>query len=299
MLKRIIKGGWMNFRRGGLVTAATIMVMTLTLVVVEGLVLFTVVANTLLAQVAEKVDISVYFKTTIPEEEILGIKKEVANLSDVANVEYVSREAALLEFKDRNKGNALLEQALEELGENPLEASLNIRAKDPRQYASIARFMESGRYQEAISKVNYAENQKVIDRLANILAFGKRLGVGVSATLAFISILVAFNTIRLAIYHSKEEIGIQKLVGATNSFVRGPFLVEGLLHGTIAAALTLLIFLPITAWLGPKFSGFFGGFNLFNYLLANFFQTLLILIAVGMMLGVISSAAAVRRYLRV
>jgi len=299
MFKRVLTSGWLNFKRGGLISAATILVMTLTLIVIQGLVFFTVIADTLLNQVADKVDISVYFKTDAEEEEILNIKKEASKLSEVEQVEYVSREAALLTFKEKYKDNELLNQALEELGNNPLEASLNVRARDPRQYASVAKFFEAERFKEVVSKVNYSENQKIIDRLASIIAGVRRIGLGITLVLVVISVLVAFNTVRLAIYNAREEIGIMKLVGATNWFVRGPFVIEGILHGSIAGMLTILLFVPATAWMGPKFENFFGGVNMFSYLSGNFFETLGILVGTGVFLGVISSLIAVRRHLRV
>ena len=124
------------------------------------------------------------------------------------------------------------------------------------------------------------------------------MGLGITLALSAIAILVAFNTIRLAIYTSKDEISIMRLVGASTARVRSPFLVEGVIHGAIASVLTMLAFWPLAAWLGPKADRFFGGPNLLNYYLSNFLAIFLMLLTAGVVLGVISSLIATRRYLK-
>ena len=294
----MIKQGVVNFWRNGWVSLATVLMMVLTLFVVGALFFSNVLLTSALDRLEKKVDVSVYFKTAAPEEEILSLKSSLEKMGEVAAVEYVSSEEALRQFQERHSENALLTQSLEELGENPLGASLNIRAQDPRQYETISRFLESGAFESVVDKINYRQNQIVIERLTGILAASRALGLGITVVLAIIAILVAFNTIRLAIYTSRDEISIMRLVGATNAYIRAPFLVEGAIHGLIATVVTMLLFLPLAVWLGPKAERFFGGPNLYDYYLTNFFGVFLILLVVGVVLGVISSLIATRRYLK-
>lgn len=297
-VNRIIKRGVVNFWRNGWVSLATVLVMVLALFVLGALFFSNVLLTSALSRLEEKVDISVYFKTSAPEEDILVLKSSLEKLQEVKAVEYVSRDQALAAFQERHAENALITQALEELGENPLGASLNVKAKDPRQYEAISRFLEAGSFENIVDKINYRQNQVVIDKLTGILKASRALGLGVTLVLSAIAILVAFNTIRLAIYTSRDEISIMRLVGASVWRVCSPFLLEGVIHGVIASVLTMLAFWPLAVWLGPKADRFFGGPNLLDYYLSNFIVIFLMLLFAGVVLGVTSSLIATRRYLK-
>lgn len=298
ILRRICKNAFINFWRNGWVSVATVLIMVLTLFVVGSLFLFQVMLRSTLDEVEKKVDVSVYFKTDAEEADILKVKDLLAGLPEVKSVEYVSREQALQEFKDRHSGNALIASALDELDDNPLGATVKIRAKNPSQYESIANFLESGSF-TSIDKVNYRQNKLVFDRLASILSTSQKVGGGISLVLGLIAFLVAFNTIRLAIFTARDEIGVMRIVGASNWFVRGPFLVEGGLYGVLAALATTIIFWPVTLVLGPKAHNFLGGVNIFDYYASNIIQFFLILLLVGIVIGVFSSFVATRRYLKI
>ena len=264
-IKRITKGGFVNFWRNGWVSFATVLVMVLTLFVIGGLILSNVVLTSVIASLEDKVDITVYFRTSAAEPDILAVKDSLTKLGEVESVEYVSRAEALERFKERHKENALITQSLDEVGDNPLGAALNIQAKDPSQYASITTFLEGNILSGILDKVNYRQNQLVIDRLSSVLRASRKVGISISIVLAVIAFLVAFNTIRMAIYTSREEIRVMKLVGASNWYTRGPFLVEGFLHGFLASVIATLTFWPLTFWLGGRIQNFFGGPNLLSY----------------------------------
>jgi len=297
-IKRVVKVGFVNFWRNGWLTLATIMIMVITLFVIGSLIFGRVILNSTLAQLQDKVDITVYFKTDAQESEILAIKNKLTKLTEVQDVIYVSSDKALSDFKSRHLNNALIVQSLDELVENPLGANLNIKAKDPSQYESISRFLEASAI-SSIDKINYRQNQGVIDRLSNILKASRTVGFGITFVLSFIAILVAFNTIRLAIFTSKDEITVMRLVGASSRYISGPFIIEGVMHGVFAAFITMLIFYPILLWLGPLGEQFFGGPNIFAYYISNFFQLFGILVLAGAFLGSLSSLIATRRYLKV
>jgi cell division transport system permease protein len=167
-IRRIIKGGLINFWRNAWVSLATVLVMSLSLIVIGALVFSKVLLMASLEKIEEKVDVTVYFKSDAAETEILEIKDSLSKLDEVKDVEYISSDTALFAFKERHFNNSLIIQSLEELGTNPLGASLNIKAKNPAQYESIARFLESGAF-ATVDKVNYSQNKVVIDRLSGIL----------------------------------------------------------------------------------------------------------------------------------
>src|SRR3989338_17831 len=300
--KRIARAGLLNFIRNGFVTLASVLVITITLFVLGFLVFFSAMMNASLEQIRNKVDVDVYFVTTAPGEDVLGLKSSLERLPEVQSVAYTSRETALEQFKERHSGDFLTLQALEELGENPLGASLNIRAKQTAQYESIAQFLEDQDARQSgsekiIDKINYYQNKVAIDKLTKIIDGSEKLGFGIVLLLSFIAIIITFNTIRLAIYTSREEIGVMRLVGADKRYVQGPFMVEGFLCWLISAIIVLIFFFPITWWLGEATEQFFSGVNVFSYYVGNFFQVFVIIVVSGILLGTISSFFAVCRYL--
>ena len=294
--KRIIRAGYLSFWRNGWLSTATILVMALVLFVLGNLVFLGAFANKALSVLESKVDISIYFVQDATDEGILTVKKDLEALPEVAQVDYISKEKALAQFRERHKSNALIIGALDELGGNPLAASFNIRAKDPTNYGAISDFLLKKNY-PLVEKINYFENQKVIDRLGSILGAARGAGAALAFFLAFIAVLVAFNTVRLAIYTMREEIGIMRLVGATSWFVRGPFLISGVIYGSVAAAAVTLFFFPVSWLVAPKLAVLVPDFDLYRYFLSNFFEFFGIMFATGITLGVVSSFIAIRRYL--
>ncbi len=298
-LNRIIKSGFISFWRNGWLSTATVLIMTITLAAWTSIFLLNVVLTSVLDILAEKVDVSVYFSLDTQESNILSLKSKLEGLKEVAGVEYVSAEQALEIFKKSHAGDEVLIKSVEELTDNPLEASLNILAKDSSNYGVIADFINQSAEKSAISKINYTENKIVIDRLNNIIRVLRESGAVAGLVLAFIAFLVAFNTVRLAIYSSREEITVMKLVGASNWFVRGPFIIEGVLHGIIGSIFSLAIIVSVVAFLGPKLFNFLPEINMINYISDNFWFLLLFQALGGIILGVFSSWFAVRKYLNV
>ena len=162
------------------------------------------------------------------------------------------------------------------------------------QYSGILDADSSG-----AKKITYRQNQFVIDRLSSLLSTSRRVGFAISLILAIIALMVAYSTVRLAIYNSKDEISVMQLVGASRAFIRGPFLVEGIIHGIIASIFTMAILYPAFWLIGNKTSALFGGVNVFQYFLSNIFQIFFILLVAGVLLGVLSAYIAIRRYLKV
>jgi cell division transport system permease protein len=300
-LKRIIKAGFLNFKRGGIVSWAAVLVVTITLSVITLIIFLQAVLHFSLNQIKDKVDVTIYFTVGAPEDKIMLLKSSLEQLPEVAQVSYTSADGALKLFRGRHQNDYPTIQALDEIGDNPLGAYLNVKAKEVSQYESIANFMKSDNRlvlgsASIIDKVNYYQNKLVIDRLNTIISGAQKLGFLVTLLLVIISIIITFNTIRLTIFISKEEIGVMRLVGASKMHVRGPFMIEGAIYGIIATLITLLLFWPATAWLGHNMTDFLG-INMYDYYLSNFFQIFAILLLSGIILGIISSFLAARKYL--
>ncbi|HEY0908232.1 MAG TPA: permease-like cell division protein FtsX [Candidatus Paceibacterota bacterium] len=299
--RRIIKSGFVSFWRNGFVSLSSVLIITLTLFSLGGIVFSGALLNSSLEEVKSKVDVNVYFVPTAKEDDILGLKNKIESLPEVATVEYISREQALANFKERHVNDEITLQALDELGENPLGAILNISAKETSQYEGIAKFLDSeaGDTNSFIDKINYYQNKQAIDTLTRMINGGTTIAFGITLVLVIISILIALNTIRLAIYIAREEISVMRLVGASNRFIRGPFIIAGIMYGVVSAFITLVLLYPAAYWVGSITETFFSGFSVFSYYLSNFFQIFVLLMGVGILLGAISSYLAVRKYLRV
>jgi len=298
-LYRIIRHGFQNFWRQRLISVATLTVMLLAILVFSSVLIFNVVATSALDSIQEKIDISVYFKTSAPEDEILRIKGSLEELEEVKNVEYVSRDRALEMFKERHSEDTTITQAVDELEENPLSASLNIKARQPDQYALIASYLDNESLDSYVEKISYAQNQVVIDRLASIINVSRQAGLLLTVILAIVAILVVFNTILLAIYSNREGIEIMRLVGASNMFIRGPYLVEGVIYGTLSAILSMAVLLPAIYLASPYVKVFIPDMDLFNYFISNISTLFLYQLLFGIGIGIVSSLIAIRRYLKI
>jgi len=295
---RITRYGFKNFIRNGWLSTATVAVMLLALMFFLGLILFRFVTISALDSVKDKIDISVYFNISTSEDEILRIKEIIGKLEEVKEVSYVSRDKALLNFKEKHQGDAASE-ALDELDDNPFLASLNVKANDPSQYVIIASYLENGSFNGIIEKVTYAQNQLVIERLSTIVSNVNKAGLALTIILAIIAILVAFNTIWLAMYSNREEIGIMRLVGASNTYIRGPYIVEGIIYGLIAGIVSIIIAIPIVIAASPWMNRIASDIDLSGYFFSDIFMFLVYQIIFGILLGSVSSFIAIRRYLKI
>ncbi|HET8575163.1 MAG TPA: permease-like cell division protein FtsX [Candidatus Paceibacterota bacterium] len=303
-LKRILKTGFVNFWRNGAVSFSSILIMTITLFVMGSLFFIGALLNASLQQLESKVDVNVYFVPSATEDQVLQVKSGLEKLPEVASVTYISRDQAIADFKERHKNDELTMQSLQELDTNPLGARLNVMATNVNQYGAIADYLNKQNSLTAgsssiMDNVNYNENKEAIDRLSEIISGAERLGLAIILVLAIISVIITYNTIRMAIYISREEIGIMRLVGAGKTYVRGPFVVEGALYGIVSAIIAAAIFYPVTMWLGGATQNFFLGLNIYDYYITNFGEIFLVLLGSGVLLGAISSFLAVRRHLKV
>jgi cell division transport system permease protein len=300
-LKRIIKAGLVNFTRGGSISFAGVLEVVNVLSVITFIILLQGALHFSLDEIRNKVDVTIYFTVNAPEDKITLLKSSLEKLPEVAEVSYTSAEDALKLFRERHSSDYPTIAALDEIGENPFGGYLNVKAKEISQYESIANFMKGDNAlvlgtTSIIDKVNYHQNKLIIDQLNNMISDAQKLSFFLTLYLILSSIIITFNTIRLTIFIYKEEIGVMRLVGASKMRVRGPFMIEGALYGIIATFIVLFLFWPLTAWLVHNIT-WFSVFNIYDYYISNFFQIFAIILISGILLGVISSFLAVRKYL--
>lgn len=301
--KRIVRAGFVGFWRNAFVSLAAIFVMAVSLFVIGSTIMVDTLLGVSLDNIQDKVDINVYFVTTAEQTDIDLLQTSLESLPDVEEVIYTSREDALTAFSELHKNDETIMQGLEELGDNPLGASLSIRAQDTSQYEGIAAFLSEQQaiedpQQPLIDEVNFVKNKEAIEKLTAIIGAVENATFIIMIVLVAASILITFNTVRLTVYTTREEISVMRLVGASNMFIRGPFMLQGIMYGLSAGVLALLVLYPLVLWIGPETEQFFQ-FNLFDYFVSNFGYLFAVLVGTGVAMGVISSSLAVSRYLRV
>ncbi len=296
--------GFRGFYRNRTVSLSSIFILTITLSIVASFYLSRAVFDYTLTQIREKVDVRVYFTVDATDDQITTIQAKLRGLTQVKSVTYTSKEVALEEFKKKHEGDQLTLQALDELGANPFGASLAIVAKDTSQYDAIAKQLSSGSgllgdSVGAVDKINYYQLKDSIDKLNNIIGWTNTVGFWISILFILMSCMIVYNTIRLAIFVYRDEIAVMKLVGASNMFIRGPFIVEAVLYSLVATSITLALFFPATMWFTKKTVFFFEGMNLHTYYTTHFFELTGLLLLSAVTLAVVSSLLAVRKYLKV
>lgn len=301
--KRIVRSGFVGFWRNAFVSLAAIFVMSIALFVIGSTLLIDQLLGVSLQNIQNKVDINVYFVPGAEEEDIRVLESSVAALPEVSDVSYTSAEEALALFRERHRGDETIIQGLEELEDNPLGATIAIRARETSQYEGISNFLEDQKASEdpenpLIDEINFVKNKNAIDKLTTIIGAVERASLVTMAFLVVASVLITFNTIRLAIYTTREEISIMRLVGASNMYIRGPFMLQGVMYGLIAGVVAILLLYPILLWIGPETQEFFE-FNLFEYFVSDFSHIFTVVVGSGIVLGLVSSILAVSRYLRV
>jgi len=299
--KRIITFAINDFKRNKGIAIAAIFVLSITIMLITGLYFFRGITSNLITQIQDKIDITAYFKESALEEDILNVKDEILKMSsDIKNIEYVSREQALVSFNEKHQGNEVLTTALEEVGDNPFPASLNITTNgDSSQYAIISNILETSDFSDLIESVDYTQKKDTIEKVYSITSGVNTIGLILGIILIAIAVLVVFNTIKLVIENSKEEINNMKIVGASNWFIKGPFVIEGAIYGIVSFLICFLISGIIAYFSSPQLGVVLPGFDMFNYFLSNWWVFVMIQLGFGVGVGVVSSAMVVKKYLEV
>ena len=298
-IKKILQLGWKNFSRNIGGASACIFILVVVVSLITSIYIFRAVSEFLIEQVQERVDINVYFNENILEGEIMEFSKEVSGISEIKDIKYISKEEALMRFEERHEGDTLLMESLDELGLNPFLAHLDIKAFHSSQYASIVSYLEQGEFEDLIYKIDYYEKEPIIERLLLINQQVNRGGIVLALVLGLIAVLVAYNQVQLALQNSKQEIEIMRMVGASNWFIKGPFVVHGMIIGTFAVLITLLVFFSLLFAFNSKIQVSLGGFDMLGFFKGGFWNVFLFQMIIAVGIGVFGSLIAIRKYLRV
>jgi len=299
-IKRITNLGLINFWRNRWLSLASTLIMTLTLLIITLFVVMTIVIGKTTDRIRSKIDVSVYFKDSATTQEISNLQQELASRSDVKEVRYISKEEALDIWDQQQKNQRIKELVTAE--ENPLPRSLTIKTLDPANLQKIVDYVSGPQFASIIHKVSYEDNKQIIDKLLAITSFIKKIGLIFSIVFIIISILVILNTIRLTIFTRKDEIEIMRLVGASDRFIKGPFIIEGMLYGILACILAMGILWLAIGFVSPLINQYLGTAvteNMINFFLGHFILIFFLQLLVGILVGIGCSLFSIRKYLKI
>ena len=292
-----MQNAWRNLWLS-VVTVFLLVLTTFSITLVVGL---NVMVQQVIRAVESNVEIDLLFHTYVTEAEVLEAQKYLGEQPGVTQVIYTSQEQALETYRADHAADTAIIATLDELDENILPASLTIRATDIDQYETIVSSFEASSYAELVDVTNFSDSEEIIRNIRGYTDSVYRIGLVISFIFIVISVIVIFNTIRIAIYNHRESIGIMKLVGATNWFIRGPFLFEGVLLGVISAGITLVVFYALLYVSDPEITAFFAGydFSAWTYFTARAYHVVVAEVLGAVLLSVVSTMVAITRYLRV
>ena len=297
---RVIKFSFQDLWRNIWLSAVTIVILVLGLLSVNLLLVVKVLGSTAVSAIKEKIDISLYLKPEADESRILALKSQISLVSQVKEVNYISKQTALETFRNKHKDNQEILQALAELGKNPLSPSLVIRPKDVDNYEELIAAL-NGFDDEIIESRNFDDHQAILMKINNLTKKASEAGLIISLLFILISILVVYNTFRIAIYTHKREIGIMKLVGASTWFIRSPYLISGIIYSLIGVVAIIIILYPLLNFIQPYLETFFSGLevNILKYYNNNFFTIFGLEFLAITLINFLASLVAVGKYSKV
>ncbi len=297
---RIIKFSLQDITRNIWLSMVTVIILTLALFSVNMLLVVKVIGTAAVGAVKDKIDISLYINPDSDEREVLALKAQIANISDVKNVEYISKDAALEAFKNKNSDNPEVLQALRELGKNPLTPTLVITPKSAENSDNLINQLNKIE-NDIIDSRNFTDHKQLLGKIDSVTDKVTKAGIFLSIVFVLITILVIFNSVRVAIYTHNMEIAIMRLVGAPNSFIFWPFLLSGIVYALFGIAAIVFLFYPFLGLLQPYLETFFVGYNIniVDYFNHNFLEIFGLEFAGIAFINVFAAWWAVRRYAQV
>lgn len=297
---RVIKFAFRDFWRNLGLSLMTVTILILTYVSLNLLVLVNFFTETAIKTVEDRVDISVYFGPEVSDDRIHGVRGNLTTLPEVREVNFISREEALAQFKANHADEPEILEALDEVGENPLGAVLVVKAKDATDFGPILEYLQSSEVAALVEDKTVEDHRGLVERLTEITGKIEQAALALTLLFAVISLLIVFNTIRVAIYIHREEIAIMRLVGASGNFVRLPFLIETFLYNLLALGIVAAALFPLLRLMEPGAASFFAtdAIGLEGYFRANWLRIFGYQLAAVGFLSLVAAWLSMRRYLR-
>ena len=297
---RIFKLAAKDFWRNVWLSFVTISILCLAFISLNILLALNLLTNNAIHAVENRIDVSVYLIPEVSDDVIKTVRSYLTSLPGVKEIQVVSADQALALFRERHANNQIIEKSLETIEKNPLGPTLSVKARSPEEYPAIMKALENPTFAQYIAEKNYDDHRVVIERISAVSTKIQRGAMAVSLVFLLIAIMIVFNSVRIAIYSHREEIGIMKLVGASNAFVRMPFMVEGVYYSVFALLLAAAIILPGIRFISPFLVSFFQNsqVDLLVYYQTHWLVIFGLQFVGGVFLTTFAAAIAVGKYLR-
>jgi len=299
-LYRIIKFSFQDIARNAWLSIVTVTILLLALFSINTLVTVRMISDSAMQAVKEKINISLFIEPETAESEIMALKAQLVNSDKVRDVIYISRQAALGNFRQKYENNQEILAALKELGRNPLSPSLTII---PKNFDESSLLINELRVLDnpIIESRDFSDNTVILNKIGGITKRVNEVGLFIIAIFILTSLLVVYNSIRVAIYTHRQEIEIMRLVGASNAFIYMPYIVSAFVYSLLSILIVIAVFYPLLTLLQPYLEAFFMGYNvnILAYFVDNFFGIFGVQFLVILLVNCLASLFAVRRYARI
>lgn len=298
---RAVKFAFQNFGRNFWLSLITVSMLALTLVTVNVLLVLQQATEKAVAYAEDRIEVSVYFFPATTEDRVKGAAGYLQGLPQVRDVGIITAEEALERFTERHAADDAILQSLDAVGGNPFGPTLVIKAHSADDFPFILSALDNPQFRNDIREKDFSSYEDIIERIRLTTNRVQMFGLALSAVFLLIAVLIVFNTVRIGIFIHREEIGIMKLVGATNAFVRAPFLIECVLYSGLAVGLVAAVVYPAVAAVDPALGEFFGGASagLLAYYVANWYWIFGGQFLVLTLINMLATGIAMRKYLKV
>lgn len=298
---RIIKFALQNFWRNIWLSIITVTILTLTLLIANTLLTLNVLGTRAIEAVQAKIDVSVSFVPGTSEEMMVNVRGYLQSLPQVKDARYQTADEVLATFKEKNASKPEVLASLEEVGGNPFGGQIIITANDPNDFPFILEALDNPQFTSIIENKDFQSHEKIIASINRTIDRLRFVGIAIGAFFLLVTIIIVVNTIRVAIYTHREEIGIMRLVGASGRLVRGPFLVEAVFYTLLAALMSFGITLLLLGLAEPSLDRFFGELptGLTRYFITNFWLIFGLQFITLAIVNMLATTFAMRRYLKV
>ena len=295
---RIIRLAVISFWRNRWLSLATTLIIILTLLIISVFTFLSLIINKTASSMREKVDLEVYLKDSDSEDQVSALQELISSRPEVTSIKYITKDDALERWRTKYANDQSLQNIINE-ADNPLPRSLQVKTKNPEDIAGVADFLQNEDYAPLINKLSYQQNKDMIDRLVKITSFVKKVGSGLSVLFLIISVLVVYNAIKLTIIARSDELEIMRLVGATDAYVRMPFVLEGVIYGLLAAIISSIGLIVSFKFLSPVVARYLSdiGYDVSAFMQASLYQVVGIQFLVALLLGIFCSFWATRQHL--
>lgn len=298
---RAIKFAFQNFGRNFWLSLMTVSMLVLTLLTANVVLVLQQVGTKAISFAEDRIEVSVYFYPATTEARVQSAAAYLQGLPQVRDAQIITSAEALERFRERHASDEAILSSLDEVGGNPFGPTLVVKAYGADDFPFILDALDNPQFRDDIREKDFSSFEDIIERIRSATDRIRLFGLALAAAFLVIAVLIVFNTVRIAIFIHREEIGIMKLVGATNAFVRAPFLIECAIYSLLAVAVAAGVVYPAVAVMDPKFSAFFGGepAGLLAYFARNWYWIFGAQFVILTFINAFATAIAMRKYLKI